>query len=321
MEGMNMATPLIPQEIYLLERYTSLAYFEVVRDAWELVVKAAEDALAAFMLNLPPDYRSRPLYDQPDRIWGEHILPRMRNTLTALHTGCIRLSHGDWEVLGGISVGQCQRAINSDYSTEWMPEPYQSIYDQQDRLTSGHSNISITALGHWNVGSLSTRYKEDNRGPLLAPPSWPIYRLNPAVQVRTGEPVPQNGIYLPDVDNSAPMAMIKGYEAWPANVGLDAHGHSASRPDATWTLVERIADTGGGSHEEDLLAWAEARRLMRRCEAGDPCPQDGYWHTHAMPPNTRARYFKKGDIMPKLDSFNASIWAFISTDPNDLNQF
>jgi hypothetical protein len=313
MEGMNMATPLIPQEIYLLERYTSLAYFEVVRDAWELVVKAAEDALAAFMLNLPPDYRSRPLYDQPDRIWGEHILPRMRNTLTALHTGCIRLSRGDWEVLGGISVGDCQRAINSDYSTEWMPEPYQSIYDLQNRLTDGEYNITITAESRWNVGSLSTRYTEESRGPLLAPPSWPIYRLNPVVQVRTGEMISQSGIYLPDVDDSAPQALIKGYKTKRAYVGYDPKtGQNISRADATWTLIERIADTGGGSHAEDLRAREEARRLRERCEDGDPCPQEGYWYTHALPAGAPARYFKQGQIMPKLESFNASIWFFSS---------
>ena len=39
-------TPLIPQEVYLLERYSSLDYFGTMRDAFEACVRAAEDALA-----------------------------------------------------------------------------------------------------------------------------------------------------------------------------------------------------------------------------------------------------------------------------------
>ncbi|MEN9452933.1 MAG: hypothetical protein RLZZ369_1992, partial [Pseudomonadota bacterium] len=40
-----MATPLIPQEIYLLERYSSLDYFGEMRDAWAKMLDAAEEAL------------------------------------------------------------------------------------------------------------------------------------------------------------------------------------------------------------------------------------------------------------------------------------
>lgn len=56
-----MTIPLIPQEIYLLERYSSLDYFGQTRDHFAECVKAAEDALAEFMRHIPPDYRSRPL--------------------------------------------------------------------------------------------------------------------------------------------------------------------------------------------------------------------------------------------------------------------
>lgn len=33
-----MATPLIPQEIYLLERYSPLGYFGQMRDAWQVML-------------------------------------------------------------------------------------------------------------------------------------------------------------------------------------------------------------------------------------------------------------------------------------------
>lgn len=48
-----MATPLIPQEVYLLEHYASLDYFGDMRDQFAICVKAAEDALAVFMTRLP----------------------------------------------------------------------------------------------------------------------------------------------------------------------------------------------------------------------------------------------------------------------------
>ena len=62
-----MATPLIPQEIYLLERYTSLKSLEQVRDAWREMLDYAEVLLDHFMRKLPPDYRNRPRPKQPER--------------------------------------------------------------------------------------------------------------------------------------------------------------------------------------------------------------------------------------------------------------
>jgi hypothetical protein len=309
-----MATPLIPQEIYLLERYTSLEYFGAVRDAWEVVVKTAEDALAVFMQNLPPDYRSRHLSKQPDRVWGEFVLPRMRNTLTALHTGYIRLSHGNWDVLGGISVGDCQRAINADYPMDWMSEPYYSTYDKYDRLADDYRNISITALGTWKLGSLSTHYTEKDRGLLLAPASWPLYSTNRAVQVRTGEVIPQNGIYLPEVDNSVAIVMVKGRNAYAAYVGRDPKtGHKLSEADTLWTLVERVADTGGGI-PLGVNGQVIEESGIKRCEAGQPCPRAGWWWT---PANDDSRaYFKLGQVMPDFKSASwATIWQW-----DQLNQ-
>lgn len=55
-----MSAPLYPQEIYLLERYTSVEYFGAMRDAWQAMVDHVEDCLARFMVKLPADYRSRP---------------------------------------------------------------------------------------------------------------------------------------------------------------------------------------------------------------------------------------------------------------------
>lgn len=55
------ATPLNPQEIFLIERYTSDEYFWLMREAWADMVKLGYECLDIFMRNLPADYRKRPL--------------------------------------------------------------------------------------------------------------------------------------------------------------------------------------------------------------------------------------------------------------------
>ena len=95
-----MSTPLIPQEIYLLERYTSLESLEAVRDAWQTMLDHVEPLLDRFMLQLPPDYRNRPLPEQPDTVWGETVLPNFRSTMQALDDACINRAGGTiWRLI------------------------------------------------------------------------------------------------------------------------------------------------------------------------------------------------------------------------------
>jgi hypothetical protein len=108
------------------------------------------------------------------------------------------------------------------------------------------SNIQFTAYGGWKTGWLGRDYDEDAWGKLDPPKTWPIYRLNPAVQVNTGEKVSRNGIYLPYVNESHPQVLAAGYKAHWAPVGLNKSGQQAREEVATlWTLVERVADEGG----------------------------------------------------------------------------
>jgi hypothetical protein len=310
-----MKTPLIPQEIYLLERYSSLDYYRDMRDAWVKMLDVAEEAMREFMLKLPPDHRKRSLPEQYDITWGEVVLPNFRSTRESVDAGYIMLAAGDLSALvfgGNVNAacrGQCQ-----DFPADWMPkEQEKQFWYWQGEASTRASNMSHTHFSGWNFEDLTDRYDENGFGPLTPPETWPIYRLNPAVTVTTGEPVKQSGIYLPACDDSCASLLIKDYEAFEATVGYDpVSRQNTSMAATTWTLIERIADTGGGSHAEDLRAREEARRLRERCEDGDPCPQEGYWYTHALPSGAPARYFKQGQIMPKLESFNASIWLFSS---------
>jgi hypothetical protein len=86
-----MATPLIPQEIYLLERFCSLERYGDMRDAWDAMLKYAEDMLDRFIRDFPPNYRRQP--DRPDIVWGELVLPNFRDTMRILNDVYIKLSH------------------------------------------------------------------------------------------------------------------------------------------------------------------------------------------------------------------------------------
>ncbi|MFT3721558.1 hypothetical protein [Pseudorhodoferax sp.] len=306
-----MPTPLIPQEIYLLERYTSLGYFGEMRDAWEMMVKAGDDALDAFMHQLPADYRSLPLHQQPDIVWGERVLPNLRWTLAGLNNGFIQLSHGEWDALQlSGNVKTAQAGMWRDYDIDWMPEPFKTIFDEQERIAGIYaSNISFSVLSGWLVGSLSQRYKELTRGPLDAPTTWPIYKINPNVRVRTGDLVPRNGIYLPDVDDSCPQALVQGYEATEANIGRDpVTTQRQGEAPATWTLVERIADEGGGVPGQEMGSASAMAGL--RCEGGQPCPQAGWWLTPAKVGSRR--FFNAGELMPVIQGsdYGATFWQW-----------
>lgn len=308
-----MNTPLIPQEIYLLERYSSLEYFGRMRDEFAACVKAAEDALAEFMTNLPPDYRSRRDFDQPDLVWGERIIPNLQWALQGLNDGYLALSRGDADALGMAgNIVTSFMSIIRDYSWEWMPEPFLADFDAHQIMSMQMaSNISSTQQGNWLRDTLAGRYREDSRGPLEAPPSWPVYRLNHAVRVKTDEKVPQNGVYLPDAPGSCAEFLIEGYEAWVASVmdhPENPEDRSSTSQPTVWTLVERIADSGGGTGcGPQGNVGGEARRF--NVPANSHCPEAGWWFTPAQAGSRR--HFKAGENMPSVGGdYGLTFWQW-----------
>ncbi len=245
-----MTAPIIPQELYILERYSSLAYYAQMRDAWEAMLKHVEGCYERFMLNLPPNYRKRPLPEQPDAVWGQLVLPNFRNTMQSVYEGYIALTHGDYSGMGGTEVCNDVRG-QREFSDAWMDEVEPGASDKYWKLLmqANHvaSNLQITANAHWNKGALSARYNPSSRGPLNPPPAWPRYRLNPQVQVRTDDPVLQSGIYLPDIDDSNAQFLISSrHYNWPRNAPEASVGYDpvkmqyVSEAPTLWTLVERV---------------------------------------------------------------------------------
>ena len=306
-----MATPLIPQEIFLLERYSSLNYFGEMRDAWAKMLDAAEQALRQFMTQLPADYRNRHLSMQPDVVWGGRVLPNFRSTMAYLNKGFIALSHGDFSALGMAGgVLSDIKGQTFDYPADWMPKDLEDQFWYWQGVASERAgNISITIQAHWKIGSLSFRHTDTDRGLLNPPASWPLYRLNTSVTVKTGEPVPVAGIYLPACDDSCAQFLYRDTdfpEAVEANIGYDPKRmQKVGTLPTTWTLVERIADSGGGvpGADDPVL-----QGIRMRCEAGHACPLDGMWFTPAASDKQR---FKRGEVMPSVGSdYGLTIWQW-----------
>jgi hypothetical protein len=316
-----MATPIIAQEIYLIERYISAGYFEKLRDTWTELIAHVEGCLFHFMDKLPVSYRRRPLPEQPDAVWGELVLPNFRDTYQSLCDGYIKLAHGN---LAGLD--HCHGPYNDfrgqmEFSSGWMSRPDENRYGEiLNTAISMADNIMSTETAAWKPCALSTRYDEGSRGPLNPPSNWPNYRLNSSDTVRTGTPVSRAGIYIPDLDNSCAQFLSTEHPHAPAAtvfvrmkdlfhpVTGEKYGEAPEydKQPCIWTLIERTADSS-------VIAATPPLPLptRHRVPGGDACPETGYYFTPTKAGSRRA--FKKGNILPSLDTaYGTTIWQWDS---------
>jgi hypothetical protein len=313
-----MSIKVNPQEVYLLERYISLAYFGELRDTWEKMVKHVESCLQSYLSNLPARYRSKPLPEQADIVWGNRILPNFRDTLQGLYTGFIMLSHGD---VNGLSYahGPVNDSIGQrrDYSPDWMSTEDRNLYNSLlEKAAAMAGYITATEGAYWRPLTLSTH--PDILKALTPPAQWPVYRINQAISVRTGAKTPQNGIYVPDLENSCAQFLGTRYKEAPQAyvvVGFrdlldpetgEKYGEEPrlEKKDCVWYLVERAAD----SAEFQQSDFIESAQLVR-VAAGQSCPETGFYFTPAR--SGSRRLFQKDDVMPDFGAeYGTTIWQW-----------
>ncbi len=278
-----MGTALIPQEIFLLERYTSADYFGKLRDTWAEMITHLDHSLDEFMRNLPQDYRNRPLPEQPDVVWGERVIPNFRDTLQSLADGYSALLEGD---LSGLEY--CHGPLNDfkgqmDFWSGWMVREDKNLYGALlNKAVAMAGNIRSTEGAYWNPMTLSSRYDEQSRGPLDAPSNWPTYKLGASRPVNSGDPLTVSGIYLPEIDNSCAEFLSTEYETVPdarvfagdedlvdSDTGVK-YGQQATFTEqpCSWRLVERVSDTGMSS------APSLVDQALLRVPSGAPCPYE-----------------------------------------------
>jgi hypothetical protein len=231
--------------------------------------------------------------------------------MQVLNTGFIKLSHGAYEALARSSAVRNDIRGQIDFWSGWMNEVEPGAEEKYFELLhkAGHyaKPIDHTSSGTWGPGALTTDYGAVIGEPLNPPPTWPTYRLNPQVKVKSGERTPVTGIYLPDVDHAFPTLLIKSdddLEGEAPEASIEPPGGGNDYAPTTWTLVERVAD------ESDVVAAPSLIAPIRlRIEGGQACPQTGYWFTPAQI-NSR-RQFKEGELMPVGHSdYGSTVWQW-----------
>lgn len=116
-------TPSIPQEICLIERYTSAEYSEKLCAAFANTVQAAEEGLTEFVCSLPPAYRQHPRWQQPDITWGSVVLPNPRSTLPGVEAAYRNLQRGDSSAIATADgINSALAGQRRDFTYDWMPE-------------------------------------------------------------------------------------------------------------------------------------------------------------------------------------------------------
>lgn len=228
-------TVINPQEALLLEKYTSVEYFEALRDIWAKMIGQVEQSL---------------LRDGADPVWKAHVLPNFKHTYQRLCDGYIQLVNGDLSGLRYAHGPMNDFKGQNDFSLVWMePDEADKYWALLMEATEHASNVCATIEGYWRPFELGAEEYE------IAPDKWPEYRLNSAVAVNTGTIPPRAGIYLPDLDNSclqflaadmpAPETFVfrgKRDLAHPVTDVVYGQENSFDARPCRWTLVERCGN-------------------------------------------------------------------------------
>ena len=333
----DIQTPLIPQELWLIEAYIKPAYFKKMVDAWQRMVEIADDALEDYMAHIPSNYRSRHVSEQPDVVWGGRVLPNFRATLAGLQDTYICIKNGDLGTPNPASIRSDIRGA-SDYDHDWLKDrglngrmgfDVYAEFDKQQRKADDYStNISSTFGAGWLLGEL-TKLKLYDMGRgygIELPTEWPTYRLNPLFQCATGEELPKSGIYIPATGRSCANFLplrLRIPNASTASVIDTAipKGDDGYRTEANtiWTLVERVSDTGGGPVQCRIVPENEYYNDSTKQQSlpGEPnsvCPRSGTWQTPARL-YPRSIKMQAGEKFPAVEhdtGGNGVVWFWVS---------
>ena len=300
-----------PKEAYLLEQFSSLTFFETMRNNHRLFLDSLEELFEIYMHNLPYNLRDLPLPEQADIQWGETVLPNFRRTMDYIDQCYTKIKAGDFTYL------DCVGDVNSDskgykeFSPHWMDNlPYDKVKQcwTYRKLAEDYAFIiGNTYPTYWDKGFLDKEFPHlelFNNINVKLPESYPIYRANSDIRIKSGEKVFKTGIYVCNENNIGLAFIASSGEVEDAV----APEYTRQNPETgeniyyetTWTLVERIADTGGSAKTiqvENLKGFG-----------GEVCPRSGHWWSPAN--QSEKRYFEQGEIFPKLKNsfWGKTIW-------------
>lgn len=301
-----------PKAAYLLEQFSSLNFFEIMMENYKKFLDQLEELFEIYMHNLPCNLRHLPLPEQADINWGSTVLPNLRETMDRINYAYAKLKSGDFTYLNYVGeINSNQKGI-SEFSPHWMDDlPYEKIkqcWDYHLIATSYASVIGQTYPTYWDMDTLIYDFKKIdifNNIILDLPNSYPIYRINPAVMIKSNEKLEKTGIYLcQEIEGRIEfMAASEEQDNGVASViaiGYDSETYETLYAEANWILIERVADNGGSANtiQTDIL----------KGFVEQSCPRTGYWWSPAN--KSQSRYFEQGEIFPKIENsdWGESIW-------------
>ena len=301
-----------PKEAYLLEQFSSLTFFETMRNNHRLFLDSLEELFEIYMHNLPYNLRDLPLPEQADINWGGTVLPNLRATMDRIDYAYAKIKAGDFTYLRCAGEIRSNDKGLSEFSPHWMDNlPYDKVrqcWDYYSVAKSYASVIESTYPTYWSMDILGDNYPEADIFHdinLTLPHSYPIYRINPAIIAKSDEKLKRTGIYLCMEDRNRIEFMAaseekdRGFGSVIA-VGMDPDTYETLYGDCTWILIERIADTGGSVKTipvENLKGFG-----------GEVCPRSGNWWSPAN--QSEKRYVEQGEVFPKLKNsfWGKTIW-------------
>lgn len=200
-------------------------------------------------------------------------------------------------------------SICSRFSRAVMMSAMYSSQRYKDGTGDWHHDIPED-MGYESNGI--ARYIEPSVFPIL-PEQIPEYAPDTSVSCKTGDIVPWTGVWVPSTGmGTAALAFARqgvqimqpAYEI----ASRDEDGYASFKlVDCIWHPVKPT----GRMIEHPVLAQLkhDAATARGRCEAGERCPREGYWHTPAQPGSRR--HFKLGEVMPATSGdYGQTIWQW-----------
>lgn len=161
---------------------------------------------------------------------------------------------------------------------------------------------------NWDMGFLEAEFPEAaifQGVDVDLPNSYPIYRINFEITVKSNEKAKKTGIYICKEDHKRIEFMASSKEVdrgWGSVVpiGVDPDTYETLYAEVNWILIERIADEGGSDNSLDV----ENIKAL----SSQSCPRSGYWWSPAN--KSQSRYFEQGEIFPKIENsdWGETIW-------------
>lgn len=292
---------LNPEEIWMMEQYVSADYYLRALEAWRKVVVHVENMLDEYEKLPLKNRRNREEWEQADAVWGCHLMPSFYNTLNNMERSYLAIREGHIEDATSWNGPSYQRRGSSEYWSGWMGKEGEAKFNQLIGDASDlidHSHWTVSGTTNCFSLKLSKGYDVCHINP---PKKFPTYRLSESVSFKSGEVVPQNGLYAPEQEFGSLRFWRKGQKSCEADVvistNLNERPLKTEYQDTIWTLIERVDD--GIPADPEPTTPSEKIIPRRRGEPGQIVPLSGWWWGAALPHENARRWFNKDETFPE----------------------